>query len=261
VNIKTVLLINIFIVRAALCDFASLHQYYDIQQQYIFRDVSESGSAKVSEEFKRPYIVISLGENCYPAMHMRDYRLVEYSFPFDWIGTAFFSLQKLLINDFKGFLNKDHLEDKGEAFPGHLNVLENVYFTFHVHDFYSDKPLEEQYQDVQTRFVRRIERLYRALNSNKKVYLIRTRISKQEAQALVSLINFKFPQLNYTLIVGGNTAADKIDWKVPKVKNFYLENWYLYPNHKEWGTIFKEVGLIDNVATHTFNYAVNEKRV
>lgn len=224
----------------------AIQRYLD--QEDIIRFQKES----FDEEFKKPYIVMSLGHLCFPALHMRDFHLSEYSFPFDWLRTPFDALYILLFYDFKDFLTKEHIYVGNVAFENQLLIIENVYGTLHVHDFTNEKTIDEQYEEVKQKFDRRIARFYRALHSGKFVYFVRTDITIEQQKMLTHLINIKFPKLKYAL-VAINRIEDyhQYDIPIPNVFNFYIPHLDKYPEHIEWGSIFKTLNLITSIDDYT----------
>lgn len=55
-------------------------------------------------------LIFSLGEDCACSSYLRRFNLQEYSYPFDWLTKADFSVRvDLLLNDFEGFLEKENL--------------------------------------------------------------------------------------------------------------------------------------------------------
>lgn len=200
--------------------------------------------------FNKPRIFISLGMNCAPALRFEKKKLSEAFFPFDWCISTFQSIYRALKTDFKNYLNLENLEvlehtEKSE----HRVVRDNLYDITYLHDFSLDKNPLHDYQEIQSKYYRRIDRFYRALTLGKEVYFFRTEITKKETIKLKALIQKKFPKLNYTLVVINETDEFKTPWNIRHVKNFFLKNCG-YAGRKDkkllknWDTIFKELKII-----------------
>lgn len=199
--------------------------------------------------FTKPRIFISLGMNCAAALKFEKKNLSEAFFPFDWCISKFKSIYKALKTDFKNYLNLENLEvlehtEKSE----HRVVRDNAYDITYLHDFSLDKNPLHDYEQIQSKYYRRIDRFYRALTLGKEVYFFRTEITKKETLKLKKLIQKKFPKLNYTLVVINETNEFKKEWNIDRVKNFFLKNCG-YAGRKDkkllknWDAIFKELKI------------------
>lgn len=75
-------------------------------------------------------LIFSLGEDCACTSYLRRFNLQEYSYPFDWLTKAdFFTRMDLLINDFKGFLEKDNLTQLDKStFNGSVDEFNDYYW-------------------------------------------------------------------------------------------------------------------------------------
>lgn len=208
------------------------------------------------DNFSEP-LIISLGFSCTVADMLRDNNLRCLAFPFDWIRSSLHGLCLLLNDDFLDFLNPHYL-DFEKTF-----ILNRKYIiTFH-HDFPAWKTigradyLKENYleylKDVEVKYKRRIKRLYRALNSGHTVYFFRLSSctkpwnldtvpqTQNEVIQLRDILLKKFSHCNFTLVVIDNDNNYKIDWKMDRIKNFYIQD----PMSKdEWIKIFKTLELI-----------------
>lgn len=186
------------------------------------------------ENYKHPYIFISLGNCCKIAWFIRDTGLNSYSYPFDWLLTpSCNSICDLLENGFNDFMLKDNLSNLGDycrttkeyTMTGNSKVIDNLYDIESRHDFAWNLSIENQYLLIKEKYQRRINRLYRALNqTDKPVYLVRKQISREQASRLSKTIKTKFPKLVFTLIALDNTEEIKINWNIPNVRNFYFDN-------------------------------------
>ncbi len=206
------------------------------------------------DEFHKSKIVISLGYNCAAARHFQRHNLSEAFLPFDWCKSPAESIIFAFYNDFKDFLSASTLAIIGSNEKFH--EVMNGYNIEFVHDFKNqDQNIADKkvalydYDHNREKYKRRINRLYKALESGKEVYFFRTVITKQEALMLRNLISFKFPQLNYTLVVMNDSPEYKEPWHEARIKNFFLEDAINATESGQmqlrWDPILKTCGLLD----------------
>ncbi len=203
------------------------------------------------------FLVISLGIRCLPAAQIERYGLRSGAYPFDWNDTGFGSLVLVLQDDFRDFFAKENIKE--QPYP-HLctdgrivtstRVIESKYNIALMHDFSSFSNIVREYEDVKQKYERRINRFYEVLLSGKHIYFIRHLITKKQAIQLTELLDRKFPSLNYTLVAIDYTDEIKVDWNIPKIKNFYFgrptDDWptLVADREKIWDRMFKSLGLI-----------------
>ncbi len=208
---------------------------------------------------KEPFIAISLGENCFPALHLREHGIRIRSFPFDWDITPFPALYTVLKHDFDGFIDLTNLA---------VNKKENTVFNkkyklklnhdFDIKDWYDGPkgltPRNEQsmakYQKVLAYYYRRIARFYGVFDLKVPIYLFRRVITSEQAKQLNNLLQSKFPNSNFKLICiqdeqWNPTSAWK---KMPSNIVYYRLSKpiaYTYGQKKPSVTrIFRELGLL-----------------
>ena len=127
---------------------------------------------------KKYHIIYSLGTDCACAMYMKQHNLRQYSGPFDWLTHATFETRaKLIINDFDKFLEIDDLrpiaKDINVENDDHCDYYENIRSGFYYyHDFPVGKTLKDVFNDVHTKYQRRICRFYDNVSKSKKVLFI-----------------------------------------------------------------------------------------
>jgi len=203
--------------------------------------------------FKQSKIFISLGMNCAIGFQLEAKKLVEAFFPFDWCISEFESIYRALETDFNGYLQKENLVvlDRPEL-AAHHYVRDTGYNIMYLHDFsLTGEPLHD-YEEVKNKYHRRIARLYHVLTLNKKVYFLRTGITKEQAIQLNNLIARKFPKLKYTLVVIDQTEEYKKQWNIKRIKNFFLKD-FQDPgmNSQElvdgWNALFKKITTTKNL--------------
>ncbi len=202
-------------------------------------------------------IIISLGIDCEPATVLHNFALRNNAYPFDQLVTQFSSLYSLLENDFDCFLQKNNLIYASHPFnarfgdPEAKYVIETKYDIIFRHHFeFSDKFLDS-YGAVKKLFNRRIARFYDHIHSDKYIYFLRKHMTKEQAQLLVNLIDRKFPNLRYKLIVVNFLSDSNESWGINKVNNFYIssfgivDEWWKWPQRfAEWQAIFKQLGVL-----------------
>jgi hypothetical protein len=198
----------------------------------------------------KPIIFISLGANCAPARHFERNHLTEAFFPFDWCISEVESVYKALEEDFHGYLKQENLKIF-ELAPNvtHRTFRDTYYKIIYPHDFSRDKEPLHDYEQIRNKYYRRIDRFYRALSLGKKVYFFRTGITKEEAKKLNALIRNKFPNLNYTLIVISDTEDFKKQWKIKRLRNFFIQGFQdaTILNRKllqDWDAVFQNLKII-----------------
>ena len=201
-------------------------------------------------------VIISLGRRCDVAHHLRNFKLREEAFPFDWIILPFDSLCSLLLNDFEDFLDKDNLCFKNGPYAddygffkvrSYPHVYDTKYQILFRNDFPLNKNFMSEYDEIMEKFQRRIKRLYDTLQSEKFVYFIRRVITKEQARLFTRIIEEKFPNLDFVLVALDSTEEIKDDWALPRVINYYISisNPYIrsisVPVYKK---LFKDLGFL-----------------
>ncbi len=230
------------------------HHRYQLAQD----DWSEETTRTHATEFPEP-LIISLGYNCTTATNLAENNLRTFAFPFDWMGCSLEGLCALLENDFQNFLNPAYLYKKDKS-----NIIINKKYNL---GFWHDFPIYQSngedlivpnwldaVPNVASKYQRRIQRLYDALNSNRTIYLFRSACSrwwplgsilqtKEMVIKLQTILQNKFPNANFTLIVIGEKPDTyySTNWNIPGIRNFYMEDYGL--SH-EWTRIFRELKLI-----------------
>ena len=116
-------------------------------------------------------IIYSLGINCACAEYLRKHHLRTKSGPLDWIMSSdIYAPFKTILDEFKIFLEFSYLSADicdDEALNIKCVHTKNQYIL--VHDFFKDKTISEQENDVKQKYLRRINRLYSDLNSSKRI--------------------------------------------------------------------------------------------
>ena len=226
---KKILLVGIFLTYTVI----EAHRF-PFFQEYEKEDTLNKEHAIDSEcdaLKKERFITISLGENCFPALHLRLYGIRIRSFPFDWDITPFSALYDILSNDFEGFIDLQNL-----AINQKENTIFNKRYHFKLnHDFdikdWFDGPNGltprndlslKKYQKVCSYYYRRISRFYEAFDLTVPLYLFRRVINAEQAKQLNTLLTSKFPRSNFTLV-----CIQDEKWDTPSV-------WKTMPPHVKY---------------------------
>lgn len=205
-------------------------------------------------------LVISLGSDCQVTAEIREAKLREAAFPFDWVVTEDFeSVIQALEDDFKHWLDPAYLEYKNNQ------ILNTYYGISFVHDFpiigsphmsdeadhtgfgLIDPNFLNYLSPAAEKFKRRFDRLSAALNSNHPIIFIRANASPSSARHFVSMMKQKYPTLPFTLVVVSPSKLLNFDWNIEGVRNFYAldpsgsYSWWWGP--KTWQMVFKELSL------------------
>lgn len=120
--------------------------------------------------------IISLGFFCSTALELERIGLRSNSNPFDWILSYDISKVIYLINNkFEDFLNIKYLKQYRSNPNFYVNTKYDIHF---YHDFDKYKTLEEQIEDIDNKYRRRINKFYEVIKS--KTLFVRYISSKEE---------------------------------------------------------------------------------
>lgn len=154
---------------------------------------------------------ISIGSSCSIAYQLQQHNLKNCAYPFDWIRTNRLSyINELLNNNFEDFDKIEYVKDSikfpliDDTFTNQLTktiVCKNKYSTFY-HDFTDINNISIQYE----KYIRRIDRLYNIIKSDKYICFIRDEL-KPNNLSIDDIINFDItvkninPNIKYKLII------------------------------------------------------------
>lgn len=122
--------------------------------------------------------IFSIGMRCYTAEILSINKLRTKSSPFDWISyhneyldTHIFDNMDLIINRFSNFFNKEDIMyiSKGVTHDIYFNTKNNIYF---MHDFVHNANFDTEYDNVYSKYKRRINNLIYNLENNKKILMV-----------------------------------------------------------------------------------------
>ncbi len=166
-------------------------------------------------KYEKPYIFVSLGCACWPALGFKANGLRDGAFPFDWAITFNNdSLIQCFDEKFKHFLN-------AEVFAIEGFELNNTHYDFRfIHDWpYTDKLVTEYRKKefiriFKEKYARRVSRFENLKDFKGKVFFVRCltinpdRVEQswvmQHAKNLHTAIKRLFPELNFTLAIPTN---------------------------------------------------------
>ncbi len=203
---------------------------------------------------KQKFLCVSLGFNCTMAFYFKLQQLRRWSFPFDWNISSLRGVCDLIENDFIDFLNPAYLDQT-------IGVFNNQYKVSFAHDFPKKIGAQSAYDvvdnyvdfldEIRTKYERRIKRFYTVCDLADTVYFFRLGFRyisfdthgqlKEEVIKLRDALERVFPQDNWILVVIDIVPAYKSDWKIPKVKNFYVSD---HGKYSEFMEIFIKLGLV-----------------
>ena len=155
--------------------------------------------------------VISLGNGCQPAIHLRRNGLRRASFPLDWLGTRPNALISLFETRFDKFLEKEYVVAREHNGLYSEKIVDTFYNLTFFHDF-SVGGLRTELAAVQEKYARRINKLYSILESEGPVLFIRTQLSEYYAKQFVSILTTQFPKLKFTLLVINRETEEPNEW-------------------------------------------------
>lgn len=146
-------------------------------------------------------IIIPFGACCATSMQLRkDGRQYE-SFPFDWMYHATLErVSDLLINNFSNFLQKENMQPVDSDTIA--EYIDNSNGISYIHDF-KNRNLDECLPVVQSRYQKRIARMYKRIDEAQNVLLVHTSsqdISDNELKAIFAKIQARFSHKNITLL-------------------------------------------------------------
>lgn len=201
--------------------------------------------------------VISLGQNCYTAIHLRKYGLRKYAGPLDWfVSPDLSSINKLLKNNFIDFMdlkNMHALPDKNVLFhdgviqPVYSHIIKDTkYNVTSYHDFpiISNKDWFITYQDFKQKLDRRIDNFYKRMQNSQSILFVRWGGDLTETLELQSILsnivknNFKILLLYPT---GLENEINELEWGMNHVFPIQVSSNYL--NKRTWYILLKDIHL------------------
>lgn len=106
--------------------------------------------------------IISLGFYCEVAKELERLGLRSASYPFDWLISSWYGVEKMLDTNFDGFLNYEDLHQYDDSPSKYRNMNTGISF---FHDFNPFQPLKDQMDEVEKKYKRRIERFFKDIKN------------------------------------------------------------------------------------------------
>lgn len=157
-------------------------------------------------EIQRSYnAIFSLGQNCYPSIHLQRHRLRPFSGVFDWIlSHSLKDVNRLLENKFSNFLNINNLSFVSYWSNGtELMLKDNFYNVNSAHDFQvpPNTPTSwPSYPEIKEKYKRRIERFFKTLETSEWILFVRLGGTYNEIVDLEKMLN-KMVKHQFRLLV------------------------------------------------------------
>ncbi|KAB2335692.1 DUF1796 family putative cysteine peptidase [Bacillus mesophilum] len=192
----------------------------------------------------------SLGHLCLASMQLRKFQLRPFSGVLDWVGSPNLSnINSLISNDFKDFLNFQHLQPVKYLSSTDLYVWDSYYDIGFNHDFKTDQNSLEQlggYDTVKEKYDRRIARFNEKLETGKRILFIRTEGNKEEIEVLQQILAQKCSG-DFELLVVNHQPVQSMSehfWNIPNVTVAEMPNDEIWDgNDAYWAELFDGVTL------------------
>lgn len=187
------------------------------------------------KRMKRYDFIFSIGQACSCTENLRKAKLQVMSYPFDWLyGTSIKERVDLLVDDFKGWFEKDDFVFDCYKDGSRFNVYRNIHTgLIYNHDFPRDDDFETGYAKVSARYARRVARLYGQIKASRRALAVyveqpytRDYMSDEDLVALKAKLDARF-------------GAGKVD--------------LLYIHHAETLTAIQRE-VLDGVTVMSLNY-------
>lgn len=216
---------------------------------------SLAATESVESNEEEPPVGISIGGFCHLALGLKHHGIRKEAYPFDWVITPSESLIKVITEDFYNFFSFEHMQGVTNTYTGMGFVHD--FPSLNDHYYPDEMPQEEnrsapennnEYVWNYKKYMRRIERFKKVLSSNKKVILLRSPATKEEALIMRNLFISKYPLLNFTLvIVNHDPAIHEGPWNEERILNYYVPHDQFFKiefNGPEWMQVFVDTKLI-----------------
>jgi hypothetical protein len=208
---------------------------------------------------QRHFECISLGEVCSTGAALQAFDLRNAAYPFDWVISPFSAIYSLISNDFKDYLNPEFFrirEDNrgvinkyGVVFVHDFPTINYIGNNIATEDIVNEYTLSPDWLSalplIQEKYERRINRFIQKCSSDDTIYLFRhVGITRDQAIELRDLIELKYPNLDFVLVVVGNNPAYSEQWGDEKIRNYYLNDTEVWNDVREWKRIFNDLGIL-----------------
>lgn len=192
--------------------------------------------------------IINLGGDCQVAYQLKLHGLRYYALPFDTWITPYTSLELLLKNSCKGFLEPSNFIEKVDQKDGkeYTYILDQRYGVRLIHNGATLEKFFANFPDFSQTIERRIQRLFDLVNCSTCPLFIRKTITKDQAIALKDLLSQLRRGRPFMLL-----ALDSTDTEISNYQEFQLCYYYLRQpspyswkgDPEAWREIFINIGL------------------
>lgn len=175
--------------------------------------------------------IIPLGAACGAAMYLREAKLRQAAYPFDWVICAHEGLIKAIDEDFAHFLenltvwnNQGVIDYYGFQFTHDWPNIKNKIVMDDADFIGSDQLIPEWQQalpKVKEKYRRRIERFIKACSDSEPIIFLRSEyVNRGQAIEIRDLIRKKFPQLDFLLVVVADDKNFIEPWNIEGIHNY-----------------------------------------
>ncbi|RAR45605.1 DUF1796 family putative cysteine peptidase [Paenibacillus sp. MDMC362] len=203
------------------------------------------------QDIKGPYhAIFSLGNNCLPAIELREHGLRKFAGPIDWMGTPVLpQISRMLRNRFEGMLVYSNLlmvDQVNELY----NIWDQQYDLYLNHDFYVHNnfpPHLPAYPVIKAKYDRRVARFLQTLESGGRILFIRTDSSCENIQELVDSLKQLCKGPFHVLAVNHEPVKEieMMDWNIEHVCAVKMPNIDIWiSNRFRWTFLFQGMYLI-----------------
>jgi hypothetical protein len=203
------------------------------------------------EKIKGSYdAIFSLGHLCLAAIQLKKFNIRPFSGVLDWVASySLTDVNRLLQNQFVGFMELPNLKVVGHASPLDLLVLDEAYNIAFNHDFKTNQNTVSHlaaYHEVKKKYDRRVQRFLEKMATCKRILFIRTEGTFPEVSELESIL-LKMVKNDFRILVVNHTNVNNMveinlpSQKVSAVELPHKEIWN--SNDRFWAEIFRGVHL------------------
>jgi len=165
-----------------------------------------------------------LGENCIPALKLRQFNLRKFAGPFDWVGSPKLpNVTNLISTNFSNFLNEQNLLVPQYASEEDLLVIDSAHHIAFNHDFKTDVNTLQRLSSlpqVQKKYENRINRFLETLDTAQRLLFIRTEADWIDTVLLEKALS-QLVRHDYSILIVNHTSVEEIvelDWKIKNVE-------------------------------------------
>lgn len=203
-------------------------------------------------QIKGPYhAIFSLGNNCLPAIELREHGLRKFAGPIDWMGTPVLpQISRMLRNRFHGVLAYSNLSLMEQVSEHLYNIRDSEYDLYLNHDFYVHNgfpPNGPSYLEIKTKYDRRISRFLQTLQSGGRILFIRTDSSKEDIKELVDSLKMLCTGPFHVLAVNHEPVLEieMQDWNIEHVCAIKMPGHDIWSsNRHRWTFLFHGMYLV-----------------